>query len=184
MGQTGGQEEANHQTHTQGQENPLPSEAHHLSVGIANQEICNQGRNAGGEKHGVHLIRHLLPLHQTVQHHTQEGGPDVQQVDAPGAEARCQEEGQGRYIVHRDSRQAIQSRANQAHQPHIQERSRIAAYREVIGGHLRRLRQDFPQAGKHSVPVWHENSSNQKRHREKCKQQLQKICWGQVSYSF
>ena len=56
----------------------------------------------------------------------------------------------------------------QAHQSHIQERSRVAAHRKVIGGHLRRLRQDLPQAGEHGAPVWHDHSSNQKRHREKC----------------
>ena len=63
MGKTCREEEPDDQSHTQSQKNALPGEADYLRVGIADQQVRDQRRDASGEEHGVHLIRHLFPLH-------------------------------------------------------------------------------------------------------------------------
>ena len=127
MGKTGGQEEADDQTHKQGDAKTQPVEADDFRVGVADQKIRDQRGNAGREQHGIDKATHFFLLHQSVDNDTQNGGPDVQHIDAPGAEADGQDHRQGGGIVGGALKDDEQQQTHQAHQAHIQEGCGITA---------------------------------------------------------
>ena len=175
MGKTRRQEEADAEAHHQSDQNSLRVEAHRIRVGIADHQVGNQGGNARGEEHGVDVGAELLPAHQAVNHHAEEGGPDVQNVDAPGGEAQSQNKGQVGHVVGRAAEDNVQQQAQIAHQSHIQEGGTIAAYGEVVGGQLTGLTENLPQARKHTSPIRHKKCRNQEKRGETAEKQLQKV---------
>ena len=151
---------------------------------MAHQQVADQRRNAGGEQHGVDVGAQLFLLHQAVEDNAQHRRPDVQDVDAPGAEAQGQHEGQGGDIIDRRAAHDIQPQAAQPHQTHIQERRGIAAHGKIVGGNFPRLAHDLPQAGKHGIPVRHTHSRDQKRRGKEAEKQLQERAFLQIFYCF
>ena len=175
IGKTGRQEKADGHTHSHSQQRAVPGEGDDILTGIAEHQIGDQGRNTGGEQHGIDIGADLLLLHQAVNYHTQEGRPNIHDIDAPGAEAQSQNEGQVRAVIGHRTGQAIQAQANSTHQRHIQEGGSIATHSEIVGGNLAGVRQDLPQAAEHPAAVGHTKCRNQKASRQKTKQQLQEI---------
>ena len=175
IGKTGGQEEADEEAHRQCDQDTLQVEADRLRVGIPDHEIGNQGRDAGGEQHGIDIGAELLLPDNAVDHHAENGGPDIQDVNAPGAEAQRQHKGQGGHIGGGALEGDEQQQGDKAHQSHIQEGGRIAADVEIVGGQLAGLAQDLPQTGEHTAPVGHNHSGDQKRGGEEGEKQLQEL---------
>ena len=178
VGKAGGQEEADEEAHSQRDQNALQIEADGFRVGVADHQVRNQGRDAGGEEHGVDIGAELLLFHDAVDHHAENGGPDVQNVDTPGAEAQGQHEGQGGHIGGGGLKHDVQQQADQAYQAHVQEGGRIAADEKVVGGQLAGLAKNLPQTGKHTCPVGHNHSGDEKRGGEEGEEQLQKFAFG------
>ena len=173
MCQPRGQEKADAEAHDQCHRQPRQVEAHRLGIGIAHQQIADERRNSGREQHGVDVCAKLFLLHQAVDDNAQHRRPDVQNVDAPGAEAQGQHEGQGGDIIDRRAAQGIQPQTAQSHQSHVQERRGIAAHGKIVGRDFCRLAENLPQAGKHGIPVRHTHCRNEKRGGKEGEKQLQ-----------
>ena len=184
MGQPRGQEEADAETHDQRHRQPRQVEAHHLGIGIAHQQITDQRRNAGGEQHGVDVCAKFFLLHQTVEDDTQHRRPDIEDVDAPGAEPQGQHKGQGGDVIGRRAAQDIQSQAAQPHETHVQKCRGVAAHGKIVGGDFSRLAHDLPEAGKHGVSVRHTHRCNEERSGKEAEKQLQKRAFLQIFYFF
>ena len=180
MGQPRREEEADGNAHNRRHHEPVQVEAHHIGIGMAHQQVADQRRNAGREQHGVDVCAQLFLLHQAVDDNAQHRRPDVQNVDAPGAEAQGQHKCQSGNIIGRRAAQGIQPQAAQSHQTHIQERRGIAAHGKIVGGNFPRLAHDLPQAGKHGIPVRHTHRRNEKRSGKEAEKQLQKRAFLQI----
>ena len=180
MCQPRGQEKADAEAHDQCHRQPRQVEAHRLGIGIAHQQIADERRNAGREQHGVDVCAKLFLLHQAVDDNAQHRRPDVQNVDAPGAEAKGQHKGQSGNIIGRRAAQGIQPQTAQSHQSHVQERRGIAAHGKIVGRDFCRLAENLPQAGKHGIPVRHTHRRDQKRRGKEAEKQLQKRTFLQI----
>ena len=180
MGQPRREEEADGNAHNHRHHEPVQVEAHHIGIGMAHQQVADQRRNAGGEQHGVDVGAQLFLLHQAVDDNAQHRRPDVQNVDAPGAEAKGQHKGQSGNIIGRRAAQGIQPQTAQSHQSHVQERRGIAAHGKIVGRDFCRLAENLPQAGKHGIPVRHTHRRDQKRRGKEGKKQLQERTFLQI----
>ena len=163
VGKTRGNQEADEEAHHNGQNAPQQVEPHHLRAGIADQQVGNQGGNTGGKEHGGNTALEGLLFHRAVQHSAQDGGPDVQNVDAPGAKAHGQDTGQGGNGIHFRPKNHIEPQAQKAHQSHVQQGSGVAADGEAVARDLAGLAQDSSQTGQHIRPVRHKESGNEER---------------------
>ena len=97
--QASGNKESGNQANGQGHGKTGGRKSHHLRIGVADQQLGNKGSKAGGEQHGIGMVADLLLPLQAVQHHTQHGGPHIQDMDAPGAEAGGEDGHQGGGMV-------------------------------------------------------------------------------------
>ena len=111
--------ETDYDAYKQSNAKSCPVEAYRFKIGVAEQKVGDQGRNAGGEHHGIGLCAQLLLLHQAVEAHTQDGGDHVQRIDAPGAETDGQQYAQGGYIVGLTAGQEAKRGAEQTNQTHV-----------------------------------------------------------------
>ena len=176
------QEKADGDAHHQGNQDSLQIEAHRFRIGVTDHQIRQQWRNAGGEEHGIDHGAELGPLHQAVEHHAQHGGPDVQDVDAPGGESQGQQKRQVGNIIGRGPEDSEQRQADQAHQSDVQEGGRITAYRKIVGGQLAGLADHLPQTPQHLVPVRHAHRRRQECQTDQGKKQPQKIRFREFLY--
>ena len=184
MRQSAGQAETDDNAHSNSQQNAGQVETNGFRIGIAEHQLRNQRGNAGGEQHSIDQRSNLLLLHQRIDHHAQEGRPDVQHIDTPGAEAGSQQKCQGGYLIDHRTGDAVQQQADQAHQAHIQEGCSITAHGEIVGGYFGRIAHDRPQAGEHVRPVWHTDGSDQKTAGDESKEQFQKAAFRELVQFF
>ena len=178
------QEEANNQTYKNRQTYAQSIKSDGLCVRIAEQQIRDQGGNAGGEHHRIHQAAQLFPLNEGVQANTQHGGDAVEGVDAPGTETNGEDEGQGGNIVGLSLKYQQQDQAHQAHHCHIEESGCIAAYPEIVGGDLAKTGQNLDPTGEQGAAVRHTESCYQEAQGEETEKQFQKIGFGEVSDLF
>ena len=177
-GQTRREEESDEGTHQQGHADAGQVEANYLRMGIADHQVRDQGGDAGGEEHGIDVGAEFLLLHQAVQPHTENAGPQVQNVDAPYTEAGGQDHHQGGGIVGCAPENQEEAQADGAEQTHVQKGGGIAAQGEIAGGELAGLGHDLPQSGDHLVPVRHEKGGDEEESGPEGKQQLQEASLG------
>jgi len=180
VGQTCGQEEADDQAYENRQTCAQNVEANGLCVGIAEQQIGDQRRNAGGEHHGVDKAAQLFTLDEGIQTYAQHGGDAVERVDAPGAKAQGEDEGQSGDIVGLGLENNQQDQAHQAHHSHVEEGGCIAAQPEIVGGDLAGGGQDLDPAGEDGAAIRHAEGCHQEAQGQKAEEQLQKIGFGEV----
>ena len=110
-----------------------------MVIGIAHQDLGNKGRQTGGQHHEIGIVAQRLFLYQAIYHNAHHSGPDVQNVNAPGTEADGQDGDQHRFMVGFVSGDAVEQRADQTQQTHIQEGRGITADGEGVGGGQRRI---------------------------------------------
>ena len=96
MGQSRGNKETADHAYDHRHQKAPGTVAHDGVKGMPDDQVCNERGNAGGEEHGGDIVLHGLFLHRAVEHGAPDGGPDILDVDAPGAEARGQDNGHGR----------------------------------------------------------------------------------------
>ena len=164
--ETGGHEVSHQDAQDQRQCHAGGMDAYNLGLGIAHHQLGHEGRQTGGEEHGVGTGTQLLTLDDTVDGHTDDGGPDVQNVDAPGAEAHGQQGHQGGGVVGLTAGDAVQGGADQTHQTHVQEGGGITADVKEIGGGFGGTVQDLPQTVQHAAAIRHKESGHQKAQAE------------------
>ena len=174
VGQAGGQEEADDGAHEDGQGDAGGVEAHHFRVGIADHQIGDDGSDAGGEEHSIHIGAELFLLDDAVKHYTEDAGPNVQNVDAPGAEANRQDEGQGGGIVGLAVKEDEQAKTCGANQSHIHKGGSVTAHGEIVAGQLAGQGQDCRKTFEKPVKVRHEDGSHKETEGQASKKQLQK----------
>ena len=177
MAQPRRDKEAADQAHKNRQDKPGPAVADHAVHRVPDQDIRHQGRNARGEEHGGDVIFQRLFLHGAIEHSAPDGGPDILDVDAPGAEAHREDQRHGGRGIHFRPQCHIESQAHKGDQAHIQERGREAAYGKIVGGDLAGLTQDLGHTGKHPCPVRHTHSSRQKEQGEEGEKEFEKIAF-------
>ena len=114
------------------------------------------------------------------QHDTEDAGPHIQNVDAPGAEAQSQDEGQSGGVVGLSAENSEQDHHDHAHQTHIQEGGGVTAHGEVVGGDLAGLADDPDQTGEDLSPVGHERCGGEKCEGEEAEQQQQEGTFGKI----
>ena len=148
-------------------------------MGIPDHKFGDQRGNAGGKQHGVDIRAQLFLLHQAVNDYAQHGGPHIHNVDAPGAEAQCQNKGQIGNVGRCGLQSYIERQAGKAHQGHIEKGCRVAAHGKIVGGDFAGIADDLPQPCKHGSPVRHAHRGNEKGRREQGKYQLQKVAFRQ-----
>ena len=180
MGKTGGHNDTHHNANRHCQRKAKQIESHRLCMGIANQQVRNDGCNTGREQHCVHIGKGFILFNQIAHHDTQHGKPHIQQMNAPTAETQSQQKCHRGHIVDAGFGEVEQCRHCQRHQTHIQERSGITTNGKIVGGDLTRLAQNLPEAGQHPATVRHANSRNQEKHRQKNEYQFQKTAFGEI----
>ena len=180
VSKAGRQEKADDQTYENGQANAGQIEADDIHVGVADHQVGDQRGDAGGKQHGVDIGGQLFLFHQAVQGHAGEGGPNIEDIDAPGAEADGEDKGQVGAVVGGGAGNAVQGQANGAHQRHVQEGGGKTAHGEVIGGNFAGLGDNLAQAAEHIGPVGHTERSHQEAQGQKAEYQLQEIAFTHV----
>ena len=180
MTQTGGDRHAGNHAHHHSQHKAQHIEADNLAVGVANQHVGQQRCQTGGKQHGIDVGHGLILFDQVGHDDTQHGKPHIQQVDAPGAEAQCQQEGQSGHIIDHSLGQGVKQSHSQSHQTHVQEGSCIAANGEIVGGDLTGTGENVYKTGEHGCPVRHAHSRNHAGCCDKSEEQLQKTAFGKI----
>ena len=121
-------------------------------------------------------------MYPGIEHDTQHGGPHIQDIDTPGAEAGGKNEGQRGHIVHLDLEAHKQGHTAHAHQAHVQEGSGQSAHGKIAGGRLAGAAHNSPQTAEHIRPVRHKYRCHQEKGSKYKKEYLQKISFRQGSF--
>ena len=178
VNQSGRGAEADQQTDAHRQRHTGQGEAHGFGMEVTQRQLGNQGGNAGGKQHGIDMAAQPLLFHGAVEPHAQNGGDNVEHIDAPGAKAHRQNNGLGRNMIGLCIQQDIERQTHETHQTHIQEGGCIAAHCKIVGGNLAGAGQDSIETGKHFGSVRHQGSCNQKCGDKKGEKKLQKVAFG------
>ena len=177
VGQACRQEKADDQTNEQRNSQTQPVKANDLCAGVTQQQIGDQGRNAGGEHHGIGKASQFFLFHQGIQTDAQNGGDHIENVHAPRAKAYGQQKGQCGHIIGLTAGQVCKRQTEKTHKSHIQEGGRKAAQRKIIGGDLTGTGQDSPQAGECIDSVRHNKGRHHKSNAYIGKKQPQKTAF-------
>ena len=172
MAQPGRHKEAADHAYGNGKQKPLSAVAHHAVERVADQKVRNQRGNAGGEQHGGDVLPHGLPFNNAEQHGAPDGGPDILNVDAPGAEAGGQDDGHGCGVVQFRAEGQVQTKAHEADKAHIEKGSAVAGHGKIVGGNLAGLAEDLLHTGKYLCPIRRDDRRKQKCGGEEAKEQL------------
>ena len=164
MGGHGRGQEPDENPHHQHQRHAGDGDAAHLAAaGVTQQQLAGQGAQGGREHRQIVILGEGLLPGQRMEHHAQEEGPDIQEVDAEGGKSHGEEVGGNGCAVDHRAGQARHSRAHPPHQGHIQERTGHAADGKVVLGQLCGGHQDGCEARHHFPPVRGQPGGNHKR---------------------